>query len=88
MERSHSDSAVHNKCYSKTMALTLCKETRLPTDKPLNIRDIDRFEDLLDVNILVLSAKLGNKFYHVGRNVTGRKIFTFTSLGNRVVLTV
>ena len=72
-----SDSAVNNKSYSKTMALTLCKEANLPTDKPLSIRDIDCFENLLDVNILVLSAKLGNKFYRVGNNTKRRSIYLY-----------
>lgn len=45
------------KSYSKTMGLTLCREANLPTDKPLTIRDITVFEDLLQINILVLSAK-------------------------------
>jgi len=72
-----SDSAVNNKSYSKTMALTLCKEANLPTDKPLSIRDIDCFENLLDVNILVLSARLGNQFYRVGNNTKRKNIYLY-----------
>jgi len=59
------------------MALTLCKEANLPTDKPLSIRDIDCFENLLDVNILVLSARLGNQFYRVGNNTKRKDIYLY-----------
>ncbi|VDI57140.1 Hypothetical predicted protein [Mytilus galloprovincialis] len=72
-----SDSAVNNKSYSKTMALTLCKEANLPTDKPLSIRDIHSFENLLDLNILVLSSKLGNKFYRVANNSQRKNIYLY-----------
>ncbi|CAC5421906.1 unnamed protein product [Mytilus coruscus] len=72
-----SDSAVNNKSYSKTMALTLCKEANLPIDEPLSIRDVARFEDLLDVNILVLSARLGNKFCRVSANTKRKNIYLY-----------
>lgn len=68
-----------NKSYSKTMALTLCKEANLPTDRSLTIRDIGSFEDLLDVNILVLSAKMGNKFYRVTNNSDRKNIYLYLS---------
>lgn len=44
--------------YRKHIATTLCKATNLPIDQPLGITDIKQFEDLLDVNILVISAKM------------------------------
>jgi hypothetical protein len=36
-------------------------EAKVPTDRPLGLSDIKPFEDLLDVNIMVLSSKTGNK---------------------------
>ncbi|CAC5372267.1 unnamed protein product [Mytilus coruscus] len=56
-----------NNSYRKTMALTLCREAGVPTDRPLSLEDIKPFED-----ILVLSAKLCNKFCRVA-NEHGRK---------------
>lgn len=72
-----SDSAVNNKSYSKAMALTMCTEANLPTDEPLSIRDIACFEDLLDVNILVLSARLGNRFCRVSANTKRKNIYLY-----------
>ncbi|CAG2242131.1 unnamed protein product [Mytilus edulis] len=66
-----SASALKNTSYSKTMAITLCKEANLSTDEALSIRDIEHFENVLDVNILVLSARLGNKFCRVSTKSTG-----------------
>ncbi|VDH93843.1 Hypothetical predicted protein [Mytilus galloprovincialis] len=65
------------KSYSKTMGLTLCREANLPTDKPLTIRDITVFEDLLQINILVLSAKLDNKFCRVANNPERENIYLY-----------
>lgn len=58
--------------YRTAMALTLCRKADIPTDRPLSLVDIKPFEDLLNVNIQVLSAKLCNKFCRVA-NVPGRK---------------
>lgn len=65
--------------YRKNMALTLCRAAGLPTDKPLSITDIKHFENLLDVNILVISAKLGNKFCRVANNADRANIYLYLS---------
>lgn len=59
------------------MGLTLCREANLPTDKPLTIRDKTVFEDLLQINILVLSAKLDNKFCRVANNPERENIYLY-----------
>ena len=65
------------KSYSKTMALTLCREANLSTNKPLTIRDIGALEEVLDVKILVLSAKLGNKFCRVANDPERKNIYLY-----------
>lgn len=54
------------------MALTVCREAGVPTDRALSLVDIKPFENLLEVNIQVLSAKLCNNFCRVA-NIPGRK---------------
>ncbi|XP_052085242.1 uncharacterized protein LOC127722409 [Mytilus californianus] len=72
-----SASALKNTSYSKTMAITLCKEANLSTDEALSIRDIENFENVLDVNILVLSARLGNKFCRVSTKAQRKNIYLY-----------
>lgn len=59
------------------MALTLCREANVPTERPLGITEIIAFENLLDVNVLVLSAKLGNKFCRVANEPGRRNIYLY-----------
>ena len=47
------------------LAVTLCREAGLPVNRLLTICDISGFEDLLSVEILVISSRLGNKFMRV-----------------------
>jgi len=65
------------KRYGKQMALTLCMEAKVPTDRPLGLSDIKPFEDLLDVNIMVLSSKTGNRFCRVANNPGRRNIYLY-----------
>lgn len=65
------------KRYGKQMALTLCMEAKVPTDRPLGLSDIKPFEDLLDVNIMVLSSKTGNKFCRVANKPGRRNIYLY-----------
>ena len=46
-------------------AALLCREAGLAVNKFLTICDISRFEELLNVDILVVSSRLGNKFMRV-----------------------
>lgn len=64
---SHIKSPTNNK-YRKIMSRALCAAANVPMDRPLTITDIQSFEDLLDVNILVLLARLGNKFCRVANH--------------------
>ena len=43
----------------------LCHEANVDCSRPLTICDIRQFEELLSVDILVVSARLGNKFIRV-----------------------
>ncbi|KAL5018216.1 hypothetical protein ScPMuIL_003938 [Solemya velum] len=44
------------------MARELCRRAGLPVDRPASINDLPAFEQLLDIKILVVSARAGNKF--------------------------
>lgn len=59
-------------------AKRLCKLADVRTDKLCNIKEIERFEKVVDLQILVISAKLGNKFIRIGENETDRKKSFFT----------
>lgn len=63
------------KQHGKQMALTLCMEAKVPTDRPLWLFDINPFEDLLDVNIMVLFSNKGNMFCRVTNNPGRRNIY-------------
>lgn len=63
------------KRYGKQMALTLCMEAKVPTDRHLGLSDIKPFEDLLDV--MVLSSKTGNRFCRVANKPGHRNIYLY-----------
>jgi hypothetical protein len=48
---------------------------KVPTDRSLGLSDIKPFVDLLDVNIMVLSSKTGNKFCRVANKPGRRNIY-------------
>ncbi|CAG2254250.1 unnamed protein product [Mytilus edulis] len=54
-------------------AKRLCALADVSTEKQCNINDIERFEKVVDLQILVISSKLGNKFIRVGEGETDRK---------------
>ena len=48
--------------FQRRIAERLARDAGLPLDRPLTIADLDPVEDLLNVNVAVLSADSGNKF--------------------------
>ena len=52
------------------MATWLCKRAGVPVDRYLGLNDIEPFETLLDVNINVVSSRVGNKFVRVSKEDT------------------
>ncbi|KAL5019096.1 hypothetical protein ScPMuIL_004818 [Solemya velum] len=44
------------------MAAAFCRLADVPTNRPASLNDLPAFEDALGVRILVVSARLGNKF--------------------------
>ena len=50
------------------MAQLLCQQTGVPTDRPAAIHKIQNFEEVLNVQICVMSARRGNKIIWVGTN--------------------
>lgn len=54
-------------------AVLLCREANLAVNKFLTICDISRFEELLNVDILVVSSRLGNKFIRVPSDANSTK---------------
>jgi hypothetical protein len=51
------------KRYGKQMALTLCTEAKIPTDRPLGLSDIKPFEDLLVYFFIVTHFNLEKTSY-------------------------
>ena len=47
------------------LATLLCREANVECWRPLTICDLSKFEDILSVDILVISLRLGNKFIRV-----------------------
>ncbi|CAG2212305.1 unnamed protein product [Mytilus edulis] len=54
-------------------ARRLCELVGVSTEKMCNINEIQLFERLLNLQILVISSKLGNKFIRIGENEPIRK---------------
>jgi len=67
----------HRQKMQMDMAIDLCKMTNVPTDRQLGLNDIAPFERLLDVNVLVVSSKLGNKFIRVVDNPDVHNLFIY-----------
>ena len=44
------------------LATTLCQMAGVPMDRPASLNDIEAFEEVLGVCVMVASARLGNKF--------------------------
>jgi len=61
----------------ETFARTLCRLTGVSTERPASLNDIPAFEDVLDVNILVISAKLGNKFVRITDNTHRKNVYLY-----------
>lgn len=54
------------------MAIWLCNKAGVPFDRYLGLNDIEPFETLLNVNINVVSSRVGNKFVRVAKEDTER----------------
>ena len=61
----------------RQMAETLCRKAGVPIKDTMGLNDITPFEKLLDVNINVISSKLGNKFIRVVDNTDLPNIFIY-----------
>ena len=46
----------------RQLATTLCQMAGVPMDRPANLNDIEAFEEVLGVRVMVVSVRLGNKF--------------------------
>ncbi|KAJ8304505.1 hypothetical protein KUTeg_018088 [Tegillarca granosa] len=57
----------------KRMAELLCEKVKVPVDRCISINELDKFENVLDVNICVISAEHGNKFIRTGSHCPERK---------------
>lgn len=61
----------------REMAEALCKKVDVPINRPLGLNDITPFEKLLDVNVNVISSKLGNRFVRVVDNPDLTNLFVY-----------
>ena len=46
----------------KNLAVALSRLAGVPLDRPASLNDVEAFEEALDVRVMVVSARLGNKF--------------------------
>jgi hypothetical protein len=59
------------------LAMWLCKRAGVPTDRYLGLNDIEPFETLLDVNINVVSSRVGNKFVRVTEDQEKPRLYLY-----------
>ena len=46
----------------KNLAVALSRLAEVPLDRPASLNDVEAFERALDIRVMVVSARLGNKF--------------------------
>ena len=46
----------------KNLAVALSQLAEVPLDRPASLNDVKAFEEALDIRVMVVSARLGNKF--------------------------
>ena len=46
----------------KNLAVALSRLAGVPLDRPASLKDVEAFEEALDIRVMVVSARLGNKF--------------------------
>ena len=46
----------------KNLAEALSELAGVPLDRPASLNDVEAFEEALDIRVMVVSARLGNKF--------------------------
>ena len=63
--------------FQRRMAERLALDARLPLDRPLTISDLDPVDDLLNVNVAVLSADSGNKFVRRPNRPNRRTLYLY-----------
>jgi len=61
----------------RNMATALCELDGVPIDRPLSLNNVEKFENALDINILVVSARLGNKFIKVADNTERKNLYLY-----------
>lgn len=57
-----------NRQEQRNLALLICREAVIPTDRPGTLNDLPQLEEALKVRIAVIAASLGNKFIRVPDN--------------------
>ena len=59
------------------LAFELCEKARVPTDRLLGLNDIPMFEKLLNINIFVVSSRVGDKFIRVVDDKSRTNIYLY-----------
>ena len=67
----HMGDATHNEGTEITRAFHNLAD--LPKDYPCSLSEINQFEEALDIRVLVVSARMGNKFIYIGKENPHRK---------------
>lgn len=61
----------------KMRALVLHKQAGVPTNREVSLTDLAKFENILKVQIIVISGDMANEILYKGDNVRPRKIFLY-----------
>ena len=61
----------------KQLAVAFCQYASVNTDRPSSLNDVEAFKELLGVRVMVVSARLGNKFITVPSSDDGPCIYIY-----------
>ena len=64
----------------KNLAVALSQLARVPLDRPASLNNVEAFEEALDIRVMVVSARLGNKF--ITRPSTNQRLCVYLYLVN------
>ena len=73
MPRQVQKKILHRTNQQNKLKRVLCKEANVDCSRPLTICDIQHVEELLCVDILVVSSRLGNRFIRVPTKASGKQ---------------
>ena len=61
----------------RSRSIRLHSQADVPTDRPVKVKDLHRFETVLDMQIVVISGDTGNDIIYKGLITRPRKMFLY-----------